>query len=150
MKNSVLLSLFFAFLLFSCDKKQQDTPGLDTSFDTSSSGFVDDHNARNSLDWIGEYHGTLPCADCEGIHTTVTLNADGSFHIREEYLKNPKIVIENSGIFEWDDNGMEIELDGDNDFDRDFKVIEGGLIQLDLQGNVITGELANQYKLIKK
>jgi len=32
------------------------------------------------------YAGTLPCADCSGIETTVVLHPDGSFRVRELYV----------------------------------------------------------------
>ncbi|MDE0535713.1 copper resistance protein NlpE [Tenacibaculum sp. L6] len=48
--------------------------------------FVDEHNAKNSLDWAGIYEGTLPCASCPGINTTLKLNADLTFELTEVYL----------------------------------------------------------------
>src|SRR5690554_4133252 len=33
-------------------------------------------NSRTSLDWTGVYEGTTPCADCDGIKTTLRLNDD--------------------------------------------------------------------------
>ena len=42
---------------------------------------VDMHNSRNSLDWVGIYEGVLPCADCPGIKTRLTLNYDGSYRL---------------------------------------------------------------------
>src|SRR5690606_18798136 len=43
-------------------------------------------NSRNSLDWAGTYRGVLPCADCEGIETVITLAEDGSFREHTRYL----------------------------------------------------------------
>ena len=40
---------------------------------------VDNHTARNALDWPGSYEGTLPCADCPGIRTRLTLMKDGRY-----------------------------------------------------------------------
>jgi uncharacterized lipoprotein NlpE involved in copper resistance len=37
------------------------------------------HNSRISLDWAGTYEGVLPCADCPGTKTRLTLNQDGSY-----------------------------------------------------------------------
>ena len=41
----------------------------------------DIHNSRNSLDWAGTYEGVLPCADCPGTKTRLTLNQDGSYRL---------------------------------------------------------------------
>lgn len=38
-------------------------------------------NSRSSLDWAGTYRGNLPCADCPGIKTEITLLADGSYRM---------------------------------------------------------------------
>ena len=39
------------------------------------------HSSRNSLDWAGTYEGVLPCADCPGIRTRLTLNRDESYEL---------------------------------------------------------------------
>ena len=44
------------------------------------------HNSRNSLNWAGVYAGTLPCADCPGIQTRLTLGNDGTFEKQSRYL----------------------------------------------------------------
>ncbi|MDR2166138.1 MAG: copper resistance protein NlpE [Zoogloeaceae bacterium] len=36
----------------------------------------------------GVFQGVLPCADCEGIRTTLTLSGDGAFVLESSYLKN--------------------------------------------------------------
>lgn len=48
----------------------------------------DYHTAQNSLDWAGVYEGLLPCADCEGIQTKLTLDYDGEYTLDQYYLKN--------------------------------------------------------------
>src|SRR5262249_20486174 len=42
---------------------------------------ADIHNSRNSLDWAGTYEGVLPCADCLGTKTRLTLNHDDSYRL---------------------------------------------------------------------
>lgn len=44
------------------------------------------HNSKNPLDWNGTYRGILPCADCEGIKTEVTLHKDRTYEIARKYL----------------------------------------------------------------
>jgi uncharacterized lipoprotein NlpE involved in copper resistance len=41
----------------------------------------------------GVYRGTLPCADCAGIETTLTLHKNGTFTLNRQYLKNRKIPV---------------------------------------------------------
>ena len=49
---------------------------------------MEHHNAQLSLDWAGVYQGLLPCADCEGIQTQLTLTDDGEYTLEQYYLKN--------------------------------------------------------------
>src|SRR5690554_2309866 len=79
---------------------------------TTTSTTVDPaHNSQNSVDWAGAYQGTLPCADCPGIETTLTLGDDGSYILRTTYLERGDSVYTESGSFSWDENGGKITLD---------------------------------------
>lgn len=102
------------------------------------------HTSENSLDWDGVYIGQLPCADCEGIETTITLNSDKTFKIVSHYLGKEDSSFESLGTFEWDKSGSIITLD-----QTQYKVGENILIQLDNQGHEISGALTNSYILNK-
>lgn len=163
MKKTLLALFVGTFLMISCEKKtekvittdiNQDTINVentDTLAPNDDTGLrVDDHNSRNSLDWNGTYHGTLPCADCEGIHTMVELNKDETFKLTQEYL-NKNTKLEEKGKFSWSDNGGTITLNTkDKGTVYSFKVGEGRLFMLDQEGNEITGSLADKYILEKK
>lgn len=110
--------------------------------------FADEHNSYNSLDWNGTYESVLPCADCEGIKTTVTLKEDGTFAVNAEYLGKESAVVDMEGDAEWSDDGNRIVL-ATQDEKMLFQVQEGSLLMLDQEGNAITGELADAY-LLKK
>jgi uncharacterized lipoprotein NlpE involved in copper resistance len=110
---------------------------------------IDEHNSKNSVDWAGIYQGTLPCADCEGIKTSITLNQDYTYTLTEEYIGKKGNPIVAKGSFIWDDNGGKIALiDGGRK--QQYKVGENRLFHLDLDGNVIEGRLADKYILLKK
>ncbi len=110
----------------------------------------DSHRAANSLDYAGTYRGVLPCADCEGIETTVTLSADGTYRMSTRYLgKGDGKVYESSGLYRWDEDGTRITLDGGDGQVYRYFVGEGTLRQLDLEGNRIGGDLADHYILQK-
>lgn len=111
---------------------------------------VDSHNSQNSLDWQGTYKGVTPCADCEGIETGVTLNADLTFAIKTKYLgKGDGKVFEEKGNFVWDKTGGSISLESLKGSSTQYKVGENRLIQLDREGKVIEGDLAEKYVLKK-
>ena len=111
---------------------------------------LDAHYSHNSLDWQGTYKGVTPCADCEGIETEITLNADLTFTLKTKYLgKGDGKVFQETGSFVWDKTGGIISLEGLKGRPSQYKVGENRLIQLDMEGNVITGDLAEKYVLTK-
>jgi hypothetical protein len=57
-------------------------------------------------------------------------------------------VFTGSGTFKWDNDGGVIILDT-ADFPPYYRVGENKLIQLDMQGKIITGSLAENYVLKK-
>lgn len=103
-------------------------------------------NSRNALDWAGTYRGTLPCADCEGIDTRITLNGDGTYRHEALYVGKSKEPIVTEGAFAWESDGGRITLTGLEGMHR-YRVGEEVLIMLDAEGNAITGELADRYRL---
>jgi copper homeostasis protein (lipoprotein) len=108
------------------------------------------HNAANALDWHGTYTGVLPCADCEGISTTLTLNADETYHLIRVYMGREEGEFHSRGTFRWNEAGDTITLEGYTDGPGMYLVAENRLIQLDLDGNRITGDLADRYILEKE
>jgi uncharacterized lipoprotein NlpE involved in copper resistance len=111
---------------------------------------IEMHNSQNSLDWQGTYKGIIPCADCEGIETEITLNTDMTFSIKRKYIgKENNIEFQQKGVFVWDEVGKVISFKGLRDFYDQYKVGENTLTQLDMEGKVITGETANKYILKK-
>ncbi len=111
---------------------------------------TDSHDSQNSLDWAGTYEGTLPCADCEGIETTLALNDDLTYQMNTNYLgRNDALEEETSGTFSWDENGAVITLENKAEAENSFKIGEGRIWALDSNGDMITGDLANHYILKK-
>ena len=122
-----------------------------TSVANSSNTNTDNvHNARNSLDYDGIYRGVLPCADCEGINSTVYLNRDNTFKITETYVGKGENSFDTSGTFSWNKAGNTITLKTPNSSEkRSYFVGENTLTQLDQTGNKIEGNLAANYILSK-
>jgi uncharacterized lipoprotein NlpE involved in copper resistance len=108
-------------------------------------------NSQVSVDWAGTYAGLLPCADCPGIETRLTLNIDNTYQISWKYQDRKNATHQNSGSFLWNTGGGIITL-GNLDKDQyptQYLVGEDRLFQLDLQGNRITGDLEQNYILTK-
>ena len=111
-------------------------------------GTPDGHNSRNSVDWNGTYEATIPCADCPGIKTTLTLNKDNTFKITEEYLER-NVKNEDGGSFSWDSSGSVITLNG-KDTKYKYKVGENRLFQLNMDGTPIDRPTKDLYIFKKK
>lgn len=146
MQKFILLSLVAGALAWaSCTSNTRSQNGNN---DTLSDNFVSEHTSQNALDWEGTYEGILPCADCPGIQTIVTLSYDGDFTYHAEYLERDTQVVDNGTIM-WHNNGSVVHLTG-KDVDVKFQVGENKLFYLDQEGNRIEGELAENYILKKK
>ncbi|MCD7901281.1 MAG: copper resistance protein NlpE [Bacteroides sp.] len=111
---------------------------------------VDTHNSRNSLDYEGTYTGTIPCADCSGIKTELTLHGDTYTitYIYEGKGNDVENTFTETGSYTWDKSGSIITLD--HDTLNHWQVAENMLLALDDKGKQITGDLADMYILRKK
>ncbi|QNK61181.1 copper resistance protein NlpE N-terminal domain-containing protein [Pedobacter sp. PAMC26386] len=117
---------------------------------SDTSKMVDEHNSMNSLDWEGTYKGVVPCADCEGIETTIVLGNELTYSLKTKYLgKSDAKVFEEKGKFSWNKDGQVITLDGIKDAPNKYFVGENTITQLDMEGKNITGDLAAHYILKK-
>lgn len=148
MKNTIIttLSITLVFLITSCNSgKKKETQIIEEPQQEVEMEATGD-NSMTSLDWDGVYEGELPCADCEGIKTVVTINSDKTYTIQETYLGKETTPIETKGTFEWDGQGQKIILSNDR---NPFFVGENTLTLLDSDGNKNTGELESFYVLRK-
>jgi uncharacterized lipoprotein NlpE involved in copper resistance len=139
MKKKILLSSFIIFVFFfvGCNSEKVQ---LDKSAD----------NSKTSLDWAGTYQGTLPCADCEGIKTTLILNDDLTYKLFTIYLGKSGETFQSGGKFEWNEQGTIIHLINEkSDWMQRYMVAENKLFHIDKDGNKITGDLADMYILSK-
>lgn len=145
MKNQILMLAMAAFILLSCEKKQEE---VITNSPTENSS--DSHNAKNSLDILGTYKGVLPCADCEGIETEITLLADETYTKKIKYKGKDEKVFEEIGDYTWKEDGNTLILEGIDSDPIEYMVRENSLMQMDMQGNKITGDLSEKYILNKQ
>lgn len=150
MRKSAFILAITAFILFGCKSGEKHEQVLEGPIETVNPK-PDGHTSRTSLDWAGIYQGTTPCADCEGIETTVELKTDKTFVLTQNYLGQPggEGKFKESGNFTWNDDGSSITLET-SDHVIKFKVGENELRMLDMSGNVVSGALANFYVLKKK
>ena len=153
-KGSLFVTLFLVTIGFlsSCQTKTNKDELIvdDAMFEMEETDESDGHTALNSIDFLGIYKGILPCADCEGIETIIELGTGNSYSKKTTYLgKENQNVIESSGTFTWNDAGNTITLTNEESPNQYF-VGENVLFHLDLEGNRISGDLADKYQLVKQ
>lgn len=146
-KRFLNMILVVLLLVMSCNdkaKKENETTTEETTAIPDAAA-----TSQNSLDWNGTYQGIIPCADCEGIATALTLNDDLTFVHRSKYLGKSDSVYVSTGNFKWDSSGSDIKIIENDGSPKQFKVGENQLFMLDQEGNRITGNLAEKYILKK-
>lgn len=97
----------------------------------------DIHGTRDLVDWKGRYIGTLPCASCPGIVTTLTVNEAGFYTLTETYLGKKGGTFHSSGKFIFDvekKSGMYITLLMSQKKRRSYQICEGSLVQTYMDG----------------
>lgn len=108
----------------------------------------DIHHAKNSLDWPGIYTGLMPCADCKGVKATLALNKNNSYILITQYVGKSEREFVEKGKFTWGNESNTIVLTPRNSSTtQQYFVGENMLIQLDKNGNRISGKLSDRYIL---
>jgi len=123
--------------------------GLGSCNKPKSSGPVDIHNSRISIDWAGVYTGTIPSASGMGIDVRMQINEDSTYELTYDYIDKPDYSFSFKGSFKWDDTGNVIIIDI-AEAPSYYRVAQNKLIQLDMEGNQITGDLADDYVFMKE
>ncbi len=92
--------------------------------------------------FAGTFSGTLPCADCAGTDTRITLTGDGTYTIDESYQGKATAPARGDGNWTAEDNGVRLRLDPNSksDADRLFEIVGKDEIRLmDKDGNAMQG-----------
>ena len=142
----VLLTGLFAV---SCSKKEEaktETPQA-VEADSAQAQPEEAAKAEAPKKHVGEFSGKLPCADCPGIETKLTLNEDGSFLLDETYLEKKDGQFNAKGSYEVSTDGAFVTLKEEgNDKPRVFLVEEDAAYLVEKVGDAKKPE----YKLAKK
>jgi len=139
-----------AILLLNCQNpKAENPPPAPTEVEVTGNLENKEQTPTNSTDYLGIYKGTLPCADCAGIETSLELAEDFGFTMVLKYKGKSDKPFENKGTFRWLGDGKTIELDQTNGSNQKYLVGDGILTKLDPDGKVIESKLAGKYILKK-
>jgi uncharacterized lipoprotein NlpE involved in copper resistance len=148
-KSISVVTIGLSMLLLGCKQASKTIVVASKPETAIDSDITDGHNSSNSLDVDGVYKGTLPCADCGGIETEIVLGKDNSFVKRTIYQGKDGKVFEEKGSYAWNSEGNTITLSGIKSGPHQYFVGENTLIQLNMDGKRITGNLADKYVLRK-
>jgi copper homeostasis protein (lipoprotein) len=150
MKNKILL-LLLGISLLNCNKspKAENPPLAPTEIVSDGMIANEQPTATNSLDYLGTYKGTMPCADCPGIETSLELSEDFTFVLTRKYVGKATKATETKGTYSWNHSENAIMLDNLKNQPNQYLVDDGSLIQLDMVGKKLEGKLSSQYILKK-
>jgi copper homeostasis protein (lipoprotein) len=98
--------------------------------------------------FAGTFAGTLPCADCSGIDTSISLKPDGSYTVHETY-QGKQGGFDGDGTWTAEENGKRIRLDPNSKSEQDrlFAVKSKDEIEtLDMEGKPITSSAPHALK----
>ena len=142
---SITLGIAVIISFSACDSQR--TANQNTTNSEQSQVLHIGDNSEVSVDWAGTYFGTLPCADCPGIRTSLTLKDDGTYILESRYEERGDSTYMDQGNFTWDATGGIITLNESEGVQ--YRVGEGRVFLLDQDGNRIEGALADHYTLTK-
>ena len=75
--------------------------------------------ALDTKAFAGNFSGTLPCADCPGIDSTLELHTDGTFMLMESYQERKVDPGMLEGTWTAEENGSRIRLDPNSKSEQD-------------------------------
>ena len=137
-------------LTTSCNGKK--TVSADADHDSTS--VADTTVAGENVDLAavaGTYEGTLPAADCPGIKTVLTINADSTYEIKQDYIDRKDGHDEASGVLQVLDGNVLMLVRPSSGEHTFYKVKDSkSVVMTDSLGNEAEGEMAKLYVLTKK
>lgn len=116
--------------------------------ETAEPADTEAHHAQNNRDWPGIYRGFLPCDDCKGVKTTLALNKNSSYILLTQYVgKSEREFVEKGNFTSGNTSNTLVLTPRNSSASRQYSVGENMLIQLDDNGNRVSGKLADRYIL---
>lgn len=149
MKKNFILGLAFvaAFGMAACNNSNNNESNEQTTTETTTTTIEAEAPA-----FLGTYVGTLPCADCSGINTTIVLNADNTYAITREYQgkEGENTVEQGNYTYNATDNKLTLTPAAEGEIATTYRVAENALVQLDADGNDRPADIVATYTLNKQ
>lgn len=113
-----------------------------------------DHSAHlspieKSKEFHGVFYGFLPCDNCNGIKTTLSLKQNNHYLLVTQQAKESSREFYEKGKYLWDDETQTVVLTPrDKDVEtKQYTIKDEGTLILQNDGKKVTGELADRYTL---
>lgn len=142
MKFNILLAGMAISLLASCGN------GNKTAGNDSTANASDQKLPQATI--AGTYTGILPCADCGGLDTELTINSDSTYSLKSTNTDNKEVITEQSGVYQLKNDSLVTLITPSSGDKIYYRVIDNSTVMLsDSTGAINNGELAEFYKLKK-
>ena len=147
MKKSLLILAVAALVATASCTDKKESANVEDIDSTSVAVVVNEIDLANVA---GTYEGTLPAADCPGIKMVLTINADSTYQMTQDYMDRKDGHDEASGVFDVLDGNVLMLVRPSSGEHTFYKVKDGNSIVLtDSLGNEAEGESAELYVLKK-
>lgn len=150
-RKLIVLTVGALAVLYSCTEKKTTANATDKDSTSVVDTTATDDNYVDLAAVSGTYEGTLPAADCPGIKTVLTIKADSTYQLQQDYIDKKNGHDEASGVFKVLDGKVLMLVRPSSGEQTYYKVKDNNsIIMTDSLGVEPEGETAKLYVLKKK
>lgn len=150
-RKLIVLTVGALAVLSSCTEKKTTANATDKDSTSVVDTTATDDNYVDLAAVSGTYEGTLPAADCPGIKTVLTIKADSTYQLQQDYIDKKNGHDEASGVFKVLDGKVLMLVRPSNGEQTYYKVKDNSsIVMTDSLGVEPEGETAKLYVLKKK
>lgn len=150
-RKLIVLTVGALAVLSSCTEKKTTANATDKDSTSVVDTTATDDNYVDLAAVSGTYEGTLPAADCPGIKTVLTIKADSTYQLQQDYIDKKNGHDEASGVFKVL-NGKVLMLVRPSSGEQTYYKVKdnSSIVMTDSLGVEPEGETAKLYVLKKK
>lgn len=150
-RKLIVLTVGALAVLSSCTEKKTTANATDKDSTSVVDTSATDDNYVDLAAVSGTYEGTLPAADCPGIKTVLTIKADSTYQLQQDYIDKKNGHDEASGVFKVLDGKVLMLVRPSSGEQTYYKVKDNNsIVMTDSLGVEPEGETAKLYVLKKK
>lgn len=150
-RKLIVLTVGALAVLSSCTEKKTTANTTDKDSTSVVDTTATDDNYVDLAAVSGTYEGTLPAADCPGIKTVLTIKADSTYQLQQDYIDKKNGHDEASGVFKVLDGKVLMLVRPSSGEQTYYKVKDNSsIVMTDSLGVEPEGETAKLYVLKKK